>query len=92
MSHPITQTPPLVGEDADELVEQLKNRCSPEEAKRRQAEAKYLLEKLEGTLKCRGCGRRVDRADELTTFRPDAFYDIFSLCKVCCRSVAASVK
>lgn len=46
MPHPIEPTPSLEGEDADRLLEQLENVCSPEEAKRRTDWARKLLSQV----------------------------------------------
>jgi hypothetical protein len=43
MARPIEATPPLEGEDADRLEEELKNVCSPEEMAIRRANAKAHL-------------------------------------------------
>jgi hypothetical protein len=46
MAHPIEPTPVLEGEAAEELLAQLEAVCSQEEAKRRIAVARTLLEKV----------------------------------------------
>lgn len=46
MALPIEPTPVLEGEAAEELLQQLEDVCSPEEAKRRIAAARKLLAKV----------------------------------------------
>jgi hypothetical protein len=46
MALPIEPTPVLEGEAAEELLAQLEAVCTPEEAKRRIAAARTLLEKV----------------------------------------------
>lgn len=46
MTQPIAPTPVLEGEDAERLLEELENVCSPEEAQRRVAAARKLLAKV----------------------------------------------
>ena len=46
MARPIEPTPVLEGEDAERLLRDLENTCSPEEARRRVQKARELLAKV----------------------------------------------
>lgn len=46
MARPIEPTPVLEGEDAERLLRDLENTCTPEEARRRVAKARELLAKV----------------------------------------------
>ena len=46
MARPIEPTPVLEGDDAERLLDQLENVCSPDEAERRIAVARKLLTKV----------------------------------------------
>jgi hypothetical protein len=48
MAKPITATPPVTGEDAERLQAELRNVCTPEEAKRRQRLASERLARTLG--------------------------------------------
>ncbi len=63
MSKPIQPTPTLHGEDARRVLEDLKNHCSPEEAKRRSRNARRGLLQHETTESLRE--RLLEITDEL---------------------------
>lgn len=46
MARPIEPTPPIVGDDADRLLEQLADVASPEEIERRREEGRRFLEEV----------------------------------------------